>query len=106
MQTAEKYGIQIHHRGRQVIQQDFKNFDYILAMDESNLNNLRRIPGNERKSDQEMMLIRTLQEKPESLSVPDPYYGGVQGFQNVFDILDDSTEKLLDKILAEHPEYA
>jgi len=106
LKTAEKYDIRINHRGRQVSPRDFKNFDYILAMDESNLQNLKKVQGSELMSNEEMLLIRSLQEKPDSLSVPDPYYGGEQGFENVFEILNDSTEKLLDKILAEHPSHA
>ncbi len=104
--TGKKYGIQIDHRGRQVTSRDFKNFDYILAMDENNLSNLKLVPGSEQKTDNEMLLIRSLQDHPESLSVPDPYYGGEQGFENVFEILNDSTDRLLEKILAERPSHA
>jgi protein-tyrosine phosphatase len=83
--NATKNGIAIDHCGRQLSAADFENFDFILAMDESNLQNIRRLPNSERYADK-IRLMRDFDPSGKG-EVPDPYHGGEEGFQHVYDIL-------------------
>lgn len=87
-------------RGRQVSEQDFLVFDYILAMDQENLSNLKRIcpAGQEHKVTLFLEHSRSFSER----EVPDPYYGGAQGFEHVLDMVEDAAQGLLDKLIQVH----
>lgn len=79
---------------------DFENFDYLVAMDGHNINDLRSIDGNGNYA--EKIYLLTDFSKNGYSEVPDPYYGGPEGFENVLDILEDSCKGLLAKIRDEH----
>ncbi len=84
--------------GRQVAEQDFLEFDYILAMDKDNLANLQRIcPPQYRHK---LGLFMEYSRHSVLLEVPDPYYGGGQGFETVLDMVEDGAAGLLGAILA------
>lgn len=87
-------------RGRQVEPNDFQEFDYVLAMDRENLANLQRIcpPQQQGKLSLFMEFSRNFGVR----EVPDPYYGGEQGFEQVLDMVEDAAEGLLEAILADH----
>jgi protein-tyrosine phosphatase len=84
--NAFRNGITLNHCGRQFSVEDLRNFDYILAMDKSNYNNILRLPGSNEFA-HKVMLMRDFDPLEKGGEVPDPYHGGEQGFQNVFDIL-------------------
>ncbi|MCK9685932.1 low molecular weight protein-tyrosine-phosphatase [Scleromatobacter humisilvae] len=73
-------------RGRQVAREDFDRFDHILAMDDDNLDDLkrRRPPGSRAK----VALLMSFAPHAGSREVPDPYYGGADGFERVLDLVD------------------
>ncbi|PWB57699.1 MAG: phosphotyrosine protein phosphatase [Nitrosomonadales bacterium] len=99
--AAAKRGYDLSElRGRQVNPQDFLVFDYILAMDEENLTNLKRIcpSGHEHK----VSLFLEHSRKFSAREVPDPYYGGAQGFEHVLDLVEDAALGLLQKLEREH----
>jgi protein-tyrosine phosphatase len=84
-------------RGRQVGPRDFQEFDYILAMDRVNLANLTEICPS-----QEQYKLKLFMEFSRGFSqreVPDPYYGGNQGFENVLNMVEDAASGLLEAIL-------
>lgn len=85
-------------RGRQVGAKDFYEFDYILPMDRENLANLSQIcpPQEQHKLKLFMEFSRGYSER----EVPDPYYGGNQGFENVLNMVEDAGLGLLEEILA------
>ena len=89
--TAAAYarGITLSGRDRQVTIDDFDDFDLIVAMDSDNLADLHDIapPGTTHK-------IRLLTD----VDVPDPYYGGPRGFEDVLDIVERGCADLLDEI--------
>ncbi len=93
--AADQREIALESRARQFIYDDFKDFDLILAMDEENFEDIS-LKG----STKDMEKVRLLREfDPEAngnLSVPDPYYGGAQGFDDVLDMLERSVENLID----------
>lgn len=84
-------------RGRQVQAEDFAKFDLILAMDNSNLSNLQAIQPADGKAELALYLPRFGISPDE---VPDPYYGGADGFELVLDMLEQASEVLLDEIKA------
>jgi protein-tyrosine phosphatase len=83
-------------RGRQVVDPDFKHFDYILAMDTANLNNLkRRAPAG---CHDKIRLLLAYSRRYPNLDVPDPYFGGTEGFDEVLKMVDDGGQGLLKEI--------
>ena len=83
------------------MEEDFDRFDYVLAMDNSNLSNLIALAGGE-KPDNLYLFLDFDEEQPKGSSVPDPYYGGGQGFEHVLDLCQSACEKLLEHIESEH----
>lgn len=82
-------------RARQAVAADFSKFDCILAMDSENLANLQKLkPAN--YSGHLGLMLNFLQ--PPKIDVPDPYYGGEQGFESVLDMLELACDALLEKI--------
>jgi protein-tyrosine phosphatase len=98
IEAARRRGIDLSQlRARQVSAEDFERYDLILVMDEENLDELRR-RAPARYHDR----IRLLMEfAPEASSrhVPDPYYGGATGFEEVLDLLEEAAEGLLRDLL-------
>ena len=95
--TAIKNGVDISDlRARQFEQADFDEFDIIYAMDESNYNNIMSLARNNEDVQKIKMILDELLPNG-GLEVPDPYYGGDEGFQNVFDLLDEAMEIVIQK---------
>ncbi|WP_333819525.1 low molecular weight protein-tyrosine-phosphatase [Ohtaekwangia sp.] len=92
--NAKKNGVEIDHYGRQLCTNDLEQFDYILAMDNSNYQNILRLAHASHHSDK-VQLMRNFDPQGKGLEVPDPYYGGERGFQEVFDILDRSMDQFI-----------
>lgn len=88
--NASQNGIAIDHCGRQLTMEDLQQFDYILAMDESNLRNILRLHGS-KEHISKIMLLRDFDPFSKG-EVPDPYFGSEEGFHEVFDILSRSLE--------------
>ena len=84
-------------RGRQASAADFNEFDLILAMDNSNLTNLQAIQPAQSKAELALYLPRFGISPDE---VPDPYYGGEDGFELVLDMLEQASQVLLDEVKA------
>ncbi len=99
-QVAVDRGLDLNYqRARQTNPLDFDEFDYVLAMDTDNYEILR---GNCPEG-QEHKLRRFLEFAPQwGKDVPDPYYGGVDGFDRVFDMVQDASQGLLDHLRSQH----
>lgn len=96
--TALSFGISLEDlRARQFVASDFDKFDIIYAMDSSNYNNICSLARNE-SDKQKVQLILNELEPGKNLAVPDPYYGGQQGFIDVFNLLDKATDKIIEKL--------
>jgi protein-tyrosine phosphatase len=106
IKCALQKGLKINHRGRQVNRTDFRDFDYIIAMDDNNLRNLNNLKTRYNFPDKEIYLMRNFVPGWEGLPVPDPYYGGDEGFEEVYQILDQAIEEFLTKIKEIHQLYA
>lgn len=94
-------GIEIAGRARKVHLGDFDGFHYVLAMDRSNLEELQEIaPASYRGK---LGMLREFDPaSPRGASVPDPYYGGEDGFDEVIDLCLSSCRALLERIRKEH----
>ena len=83
-------------RSRKVMPEDFDRFDYVLAMDKSNLRNLKRLkPNNARTAPR--LFLDYARDALET-EVPDPYYGGVGGFDHVLDLIEAASDGLIKEI--------
>ena len=95
---AKDNGIDISlQRARQFTKNDFKTFDRIYAMDNSNFESILDQSGTQTDSNKVSLILNELYPD-ENLDVPDPYYGGAQGFKNVYDMLDAACECIAQKI--------
>ena len=94
--NAQKNCLNYSHQARQIRVEDFTEFEMIIPMDASNLSNLEKVnPGGLAA----IQLMRDFDAGFEGTDVPDPYFGGDSGFQDVFDILDRSTKSLLKSLM-------
>ena len=101
--AARVRGVDIsRHRGRQVEAEDFRRFDYVLAMDITNLKRLHAL--RPRDAHGELRLLLEYASDVSSKEVPDPYYGGAGGFEEVLDLVEAGGRGLLDVILKRHTE--
>jgi len=101
VRTAAGHGVTLTGSAQQVQSEDFRNFQYIVAMDQSNLDNLEeyrdRVGG-----DAALYLLREFDpEGGPGAEVPDPYYGGADGFEEVYNMVERACRGLLDHILEE-----
>jgi protein-tyrosine phosphatase len=98
IEVARKYGIDItNQRARKFTIKDFDTFDYIYAMDESNYQNILMLART--KDDKyKVQLILNETHPTKNLAVPDPYYGGNQGFENVYTVLVEACEIIANKL--------
>ena len=96
-ETARGRGIDLStQQARRVSETDFHKFDYILAMDNDNLEILRSLQPADGKA--ELGLFLDFANELELNEVPDPYYGGTKGFEKVFDMVEAAADGLLNHI--------
>ncbi len=94
---ASRRGYHITHLSRPVRMTDFEEFDLIIGMDDSNISGLHDLaPSIEAENKIHRMTEYCTRMVADH--VPDPYYGGAQGFENVIDILEDACEGLLQQV--------
>lgn len=101
--VAASHGVQIRHRSKQFTAQDLDDYDLLLAMDRSNLREMRSIA----RRPEQLEKIRLFREfDPEGgagAEVPDPYYGGRSGFETVYEMVDRTGRALLSSLLDRIP---
>ncbi|MFN9322040.1 MAG: low molecular weight protein-tyrosine-phosphatase, partial [Chitinophagales bacterium] len=95
IEIANKYSIDLtDQRARKVRSIDLEEFDLIFAMDTYNFQDLRKMAREEELSKIKLILKDSNPNK--NLSVPDPYYGGNDGFENVYHLLDQACERIIE----------
>ena len=100
-QAAQLRGIDLSNlKARKVINSDFAEFDYILAMDQANLQNLQAIKPKTARA--HVQLFMDYAQRWQEREVPDPYYGGAQDFERVLDMVEDAAEGLLLHLRQQH----
>lgn len=96
--VAKKYGIDItKQRSRKFSVEDFGNFDVIYAMDDSNFQDILSLARNQSDSGKVKMILNEIHPNSNS-NVPDPYYGGDLGFENVYRMLDEACTIIVKKL--------
>jgi len=101
-QTAKRHGVKLEHAARQLSKEDFTAFDYIIAMDSKNFHNIQLL-SHTLSSPLHSQILMMRQFDPGHLTedVPDPYFGGLDGFEEVYDIVTRSCTNLLNHIMKE-----
>lgn len=96
--TAKNRGLDItNQRARQFKKNDFEIFDHIFVMDNSNYKDVLALAPNEEAKSKVKLILNEIFPN-ENVDVPDPYYGGQEGFENVFDMLDQACEEIARKL--------
>jgi protein-tyrosine phosphatase len=100
--VAQHHNISIaHQKGRQFSIQDFEIFDYIYVMDASNYDTVMEMAKNETQKNKVQMILNEL-FPGENVDVPDPYFGLANGFENVYQMLDEVCDTIASKLIAKH----
>lgn len=100
IEAAAKRGIDIRNqRARQISRDDWQRFEYIVAMDTANFDLLRQ---HQPSPSQAQLIMLTINDTKQPIVVPDPYYGGEDGFEEVLDILIPAVGDLLRTIASRH----
>ena len=95
--VAQKYQIDIRmHRCRKFDRADFEMFDLIYAMDQSNYQDITSLASGPEQVNKVKLLLHEV--NLEYSEVPDPYYGGAQGFELVFDLIDQACQAIAHRI--------
>lgn len=96
--VAQKHGLDIsNQKCRQFSKNDFKEFDLIYAMDKSNFANILSLASN--KDDEKKVRLLLAEVDLGFTEVPDPYYGGTDGFENVYQMINLACEAIVKKII-------
>ncbi|AVI51540.1 protein-tyrosine-phosphatase [Pukyongia salina] len=94
IEVARKYGLDItYQRGRKFSAYDFETYDHIFVMDNSNYRDVTSLAKNEAEIAKVQLILDEIFPN-ENVDVPDPYYGGAFGFENVYKMLDEACDKI------------
>lgn len=100
--VAQKNGLCIDgQKGRQFKTSDFDEFDYIYVMDSSNLRDVLHLAKTPEHKNKVRLILNEL-FPDENVDVPDPYYGVANGFDNVYQMLDEVSEIIAQKLIEKH----
>jgi low molecular weight protein-tyrosine phosphatase len=102
IEVAARRGVRVDSISRRIVAEDFDRFSLMLAMDEDNLERLEHLSARVGASTEIRLLREFDPEANGDLAVPDPYYGGTRGFDNVQDIVERSCSVLLDELRRRH----
>ncbi len=99
--VAKKNNLDItDQRGRQFTAEDFERFDHIYVMDNSNYENVVALAPNEEEKKKVKLILNEI-FPGENVDVPDPYFGGDHGFENVYQMLDEACDNIAKKLKKE-----
>jgi len=97
--VAKKHGLLLNHSARQITRSDFTHFDLLIAMDRENKSDLLSFSNLTSAQQTKIKLLREWDPKADGdLDVPDPYYGGPEGFQRMYEMIERSARELLSSI--------
>ncbi len=95
-QAAAARGYELASRSRQVVGDELDSWDLVVAMDRTNLDDLQRLGGGRGR----LVLFSDFLSPDDPVDMPDPYYGGADGFDRVIDLVEAGCPALLDRLLA------
>lgn len=96
---ADKHAVPIHHKARQLSRKDGDQFNYIIVMDDKNHEDTMAVVHN---GSARVLKMRHFDPIGRDEDVPDPYFGGDEGFQHVYDMLDRSSIQFLEYLKKEY----
>ncbi|WP_396159207.1 low molecular weight protein-tyrosine-phosphatase [Flavobacterium sp.] len=100
--TAQKHGLDIsYQKARQFTPKDFEDFDYIYVMDNTNYDDVIELAKNEEQKNKVQLILNEL-FPGDNVDVPDPYYGLQNGFDLVYEMLDEACDILSNKLMEKH----
>ena len=102
IRIANENGIRLDHGGRKLHPEDFLKFDYIIAMDQANYEDIVSLSHHQPDGKAKIIKMLDYDNNSSGGEIPDPYYGGPDGFQNVFNMLEESTTNFIDHLVAVH----
>ena len=94
---ASRRGYALTSRSRPIKYDDFEQFDFIIGMDDNNLQDLKQMAPN-RESQRKIRRMTDFCQTKTADCVPDPYYGGASGFELVLDLLEDACDGLINEL--------
>ena len=98
-ETALSRGIELTSRSRKIEESDLYEFDHILVMDNDNLDAVKSLIKDNNPVNSKIKLILSYSKNSQLDEVPDPYYGGQNGFDKVIDLLEDAMDGLIDSLM-------
>ncbi len=100
--TAKKHKIDIsNQKGRQFTTSDFDYYDYIYVMDNSNYHDVVELAQNNAQKEKVELILNEL-FPDENVDVPDPYYGLQNGFDTIYQMLDEACDIIAEKLIKKH----
>jgi len=100
-EAALSRGIELKSRSRKIDTKDLYEFDHILVMDKDNLTAVKSLINDDlHLVNSKIKLILSYSKKSQLDEVPDPYFGGQNGFEEVLDLLDEAINELIDSLMA------
>lgn len=98
-------GYDISSRARQIRREDFERFDYIFGMDHENMADLRRLARTDEERAKILCAADFMTRHPGYDTVPDPYYGGANGFELALDLIEDACDGIIARLFPDTPTY-
>lgn len=92
IEVARQHGVRLRGKARQLIRRDFADYDIILAMDSQNAAEARALAGSP-GAEARVRLMRDFDPQAPGADVPDPYLGGKEGFESMFELLERSAKE-------------
>jgi protein-tyrosine phosphatase len=100
--VAKKYNLDIStQKGRQFSTSDFNSFDYIFVMDNANYDDVIQLAENQEQKEKVHLVLNALFPN-ENVDVPDPYFGLPNGFEIIYNMLDDACDVIAKQLIAKH----
>ncbi len=99
METLDRHNIDYQHPARQITADDAEEFDYVIPMDSNNKEDIKAAMDTSKTN---LFLMREFDSMDPGGNVPDPYFGGSDGFENVYVMLNRSIDQFIDKIIKDH----
>lgn len=96
--TAEQHGVNLSHKARRLRSEDLAEYDLLLAMDRSHLREMQSMAAGAPELVQKIRLFGSYIDSARAPDIPDPYYGGQEGFERVFEMVDAGCSALLDTL--------
>ena len=100
--VAKENGITLNHKAKQFDRTKFGEFEYIIAMDQSNFENIKASFDLDSRNTSKLFKMRDFDSEGKGKDIPDPYYGEKDGFQEVYELLENSCENFLKYLCEKH----